>query len=480
MSRKVGFCCTLLALSAAGRLVAAPRPVAVSVAVERGEDFASERAKLHSKFADGLYEVGKWCHKKKWYQERDRLWNAALEVAPDHLRVRKALGFERRRDGSWERRKEREPQRNRGRVDFDAIEARTAEVLAQWREATYALLDKYGEQVSDEDRRAEYALVLARFPDDERAHKALGHVPGWAGHPWVSPAARASHDRREALEKLIARARKVDASPEPVELRDYEQGLAWEASGKSEKARVFSREGAKEVREALGIARAVESLMQEGLEVEVELPEGLTCYLVGSNEDLIEVAKAHPAEDGPGLEEVGSLWLDWHTLVIWGEDRELRLEGVSRQLVSWCLRRRYQLGTEQGWAWEGIGLYLSFRICGTRRRFYSGDNDYTRSGGREDLHDPRVNWLKEAKTILGNSPPKLAYVLGKSVDQLSERELLIAYALGAYLVEVHPSELLKALPRLPSEPATQVLEETLGLNPDALTKALTAWLGELY
>lgn len=479
---------TPLLLVLAPALAGAPEPeatlsdlAAAEVAPHPLEDFEEARAKVRRELADGLYETGKWCHKKKWYQERDRLYREAIEVEPSHLKARKALGYERRRDGSWELKKEQEEQRNRGRVDLEAIEERAAKALDDWREATHELLEDYAATVTDAQRREEYQLICDRFPDDEAAHKGLGHVPGWEGRPWVSKAVRASYDRRKQLKEIVSREREVGRAMEDLEPREFEAGLTWEASGKNARARAFSRIGAEDAKAALELAYAAQSLVNEGCGIDVELPEGLTFYLVEDNAQLIEVAQAHPESAADGLDGVGSFWLDWRSMVTWGEDTTIRVDAVARQTVSWLLRHKYKLSVKQGWAWEGIGLYLSFRVCGTRLRFFVRESDYVGAEGRsDDLRNPEANWLKLAKDVLQKQPPNMKFLLGKDVNSLTERDLLVAYALGAYLVEGRKAELPKILSRITTEPSTVVLQEELGLDPDQLGKELRRWLEALY
>ena len=473
---------TTLLLVLAPALASAPVPdLAAEAAPPLAEDFEEARAKVRKQLADGLYETGKWCHKKKWYQERDRLYGEAIEVAPDHLKARKALGFQRRRDGSWELKEEQEEQRNRGRVELEAIEARAAKVLDEWREETHELLEEHSATVTDEQRREEYELICDRFPGDEVAHRGLGHVPGWEGRPWVSKTVRASFDRRKELKDIVSRERKAGEAMEDLEPREYEASLIWEASGKNVRARAFSRIGKEDAKAALELAYAAQSLINEGCGIDVELPEGLTFYLVEDNAQLVEVAQAHPESSADGLEEVGSFWLDWRSMVTWGEDTTIRVDAVSRQTVSWLLRHKYKLSVKQGWAWEGIGLYLSFRVCGTRLRFFVRETDYVRTEGRsDDLRNPQANWLKLARDVLQKQPPNMKFLLGKDVNSLTERDLLVSYALGAYLVEGRKAELPKILARITTEPSTQVLQEELGLDPDQLAKELRRWLEALY
>lgn len=445
------------------------------------EDFEGARKKVRKKLADGLYELGKWCHKKKWYQERDRIYGEAIEADPDHLKARKALGFKRLRDGTWQRKEELEPMRNMGSVELEEIEARAVKVLDDWREATHELLADYADEVSAQQRRSEYQLIVDRFPEDEVAHKGLGHVPGWEGRPWVSTTVKASYERRKVLKEIVAKGKVAGTKVQDLEPRDFEAKLTWEASGRNERARAFSRTGQEDVQAALELAYAAQSLLNEGCGIEVKLPEGLTFYLLEDNAQLVEVATAHPECSAEGLEGVGSFWMDWRSMVTWGEDTTIRVDAVARQTVSWLLRHKFQLSTKQGWAWEGLGLYLSFRVSGTRLRFFVRESDYAGGPDRSgDLRDPAANWLRLAKDVLQGTPPSMKFLLGKDVNGLTERDLLVAYALGAYLVEGHKDKVPRILTRVVSEPSTLVLEEELGLTAEALTKELRRWLVALY
>lgn len=472
----------LLSAAAPSLHVEPARPVApgVPVLVDSIADFEKERAKVHGDLADGLYEVGKWCHKKKWYAERDRIYREVLLFDPDHRSARKALGFERKRDGSWVVKDEPEAERNRGRVDLDAIDEKMADALEEWRVATHELLGEHASELSEEQKRAEYQLIVDRFDDDEVAHKALGHVPGWKGKPWVSPEFKNSYERRKSLKEIVDAALKSGAKVEELEAREFEAELTWVKSGKNSRARAFARVAEEDVVVAVALAQAAEALVQKGLELDVELPEGLTLYMMEDNAQLIEVAAAHPEFEATGLDGVGALWLDWRSMVTWGEETVIRADAVSRQTVSWLLKHKYGLLPKQGWAYEGVGLYLSYRTCGTRLRFYVSDNDYGDGADRSDmLRDPNVDWLDLALDVMVKEPPNLAFVLGKEAPSLTEKELLVSYALGAYLVEARPEDLKTILSRITKEPSTVVLEEVLGKDLDGIGAELRRWLKAL-
>jgi len=48
-------------------------------------------------------------------------------------------------------------------------------------------------------------------------------------------------------------------------------------------------------------------------------------------------------------------------------------------------------------------------------------------------------WLRGARGVLeGSDPPKLHFVLGADVNRMTQRDMLLSYALAAYLLEAHP------------------------------------------
>lgn len=445
------------------------------------------RAELDEELADALYSLGKWCHKKRWYGERDRRYRQAIEADPDHKKARRALGYERRRDGTWDRDEPYEPQRNERRLDREDLAERVKEELEDWHEGVHELLAEHGDALSEEDRHELWQRVVRYYPEDEVAREALGHVVGWDGETWVSPEVMRSYERRKELAALMGRAREAGATVEPLEPREFEAKLTWSDSGRNDRARAFVHvdpdgegEDQGDVKHAAVYAHAAEVLMNEGLGIEVELPEGLTYYLVEDEQQLVEVARAHPTASHAGLEGVGAAWLDWRSMVTWGETTPVRQDAVSRQTVSWLLKHRFELTPRQGWAFEGIGLYLSYTVCGTRLRFFVRESEYGSVEERTDmLRDPKVDWLSLALEVMHRKPPDLKFLLGKDVNNLSERDLLVSYALGAYLVEGRHEELPAILSRLPKEPATVVLEDVLGLGPDELADELLQWLEAL-
>ena len=189
--------------------------------------------------------------------------------------------------------------------------------------------------------------------------------------------------------------------------------------------------------------------------------------------------------DKEAIESVSSFWLDWHTLSVVDQEKPSRMDGVSRQCMAWLLKDRFGISSRHGWVFEGVGLYLSYRVVGTRLGIFVRESKYTSEGSPEDLlarlRGSRSNWFRIAHEVLNSEyKPNFAFMLGKDVNNLTGEELMYGYVLSAYLLEVFPEKAPDVLKRIGAgdAPAT-VIEETFGAKLDEVERTLLTWLDDV-
>ena len=91
-----------------------------------------------------------------------------------------------------------------------------------------------------------------------------------------------------------------------------------------------------------------------------------------------------------------------------------------------------------------------------------------------------VNWLEEGRRLLsGPNAPHLEFLLGKSVNNMRDEDLLFSYVLAAYLLEGRPKETPTILRRIGAgNHPVKVLEEELGRPLREIEARLLRWLEE--
>ena len=74
-----------------------------------------------------------------------------------------------------------------------------------------------------------------------------------------------------------------------------------------------------------------------------------------------------------------------------------------------------------GWISEGLGLYLSYMLVGTRLSLSVRETEYV--DGKRDpeflrrLRDEKANWLRLAhEALTGETKPNFVFLLGKDVN----------------------------------------------------------------
>jgi hypothetical protein len=162
-------------------------------------------------------------------------------------------------------------------------------------------------------------------------------------------------------------------------------------------------------------------------------------------------------------------------------DPAKRLDGAVRHTLIHLLRNAYGIDDRQGWVWEGLGLYLTRELVGTRYTwFVSVLPDPAQDARRVGLLMPASNWMNEAlKLFEGSNPPSLAFTGGRELSQMHVEDMLCAYALAAYFIEGRPQETPDLLRRIGSGDTTAAAVQALFKSSmEDLQERVTRWLKE--
>lgn len=467
------------------------------------DELDAELAKLRTLLVTEVEALATEAHGRKLYLQRDRVYAGLIELEPDHAVARRALGFRRDRSGAWEQRSYREP-RDRGKGGaLEEFWALRAERTGGIRDRVLALLDGVGAARRERELRA----WILMDPADPVLRAAVGEALGPQGRWLLTDSVRAL-ERRAALVARAETARAAAPAPRPwTAPATVSAATALRSQLQTPVARLGGRCSEEEA------ARCLEAIwiLQDLLDSKVLPPpppkvlqrgnlrkvrtqqiawrDDFTVYLLEDSADVPGLLGAFPdlAQAERDLyPKLTSGWLEGaRVLGVWSPGEAARRDALARQFVGCWLRDHFGLSTRQGWAWEGFGLYLGHLAVHTRLTFFIRETDYVEQGSgpnlTERLRATDADWLAMLAEVLESErAPKLGFMLGKDVNGMDQRELLLAHGLAAWLIEARPEEAATVLLRMgKGQDPANVLEEVLGMRLPRLERHLMRWVKEV-
>jgi len=465
-----------------------PAVLLLAVVVRAGampETYAATRRA----FVERLEALAAWCQKSQLYLDRNRTYELILRFEPDHAEARKGLRYV-QREGVWVRPATYTPPKNRNAKAEPEYGPQRAAAARQFADDVIAALEKEGAAWSPSARSAAIADVLFVAPDDERAHALSGEVKSdgrWIPADVVSGGAR----RKELVE--AARAA-LAAVPEPRKVEigpDAQLGPAWTDAVETDAWRVVATTGLEEARKAAAIATASEPLFKACFGVAVEDKRDQVYYMMANQSDFQSVLDHHPRstpEIRKFAREVGSAWLP-RTAILLAHNTEAvtRIELAARQPVAGLMLRTFGITAKQGWAYEGVGLYLTELLTSTHTTYTIRPSEYARDDRRDKtelwttIRDARADWFEVARGLVQEKKcPDLIDLMSKDVNLMDAADLVYSYVVAAYLLEAHPKEapgLLKAIGEK-KVAFHDAVPQALGVDVPTLDAHVRAWLAE--
>ncbi|MDP6537968.1 MAG: hypothetical protein QF410_00320 [Planctomycetota bacterium] len=457
-------------------------------ATAQSEEFERGHAAATVELIGALEEVAAWCTKKKLFASRAGLYRSILEFDDDHEQARRGLGYKRDREGAWVA-----PRKPRVPRDFDkrALEefpSRRREVVAAFRNRVLELLAEHEEELDVARARSVRDQLLVLDPDDEVVRSGRGEVR--RGEGWVLGETPRATERRGGFSPL-ARAL-LEGVPAPVAVqpnaREAAFGIEWTACLTGGGVRILGTCPPDELARVLRVLLAQRSFVNEILGLEAEFPSRFTAYALTGADQGRRFVEAHPDADESIRrfmdELVAGAVPGSHDVASWCDESANRLDSLARLGLQFLLGDAFGIDGDQGWAFEGFGLYITRELVGTRLTWFVKPSDYLLpeedAALRRRLLQHETDWYVEAARILaGERPPKLVYTLGRSVNTLTTEDMLLSYVLAAYLLEARPKEAISILGRIGNgEVSTVVVEQVLGLDLAELGRRLRRWLDE--
>jgi hypothetical protein len=439
------------------------------------QSLEAERQAVRARFAGEVEELAEWAQEHRLYLQRDRLYGALLALQPEHAEARRFLRYRRTRDG-WEQQKYSPPQ-DRGTEFVAEYGARRAALESAWGAALKGLAERHAAAGRERGDAWLYDDLLILAPDNAQARNRRSEVQAEEG--WILQETSAGRARRAHLQRRAAELR--GALPTVEGARPAADALAGWREARLPVARVVAAELNAEALGILALAQGAAGLFREVFDEAPILPEDLTVYVL----DAPEAKREFLARRGDPMvrslaEAHDSLWLPRSsTLVLCGPSKEIRRDHAVRQLIERMLRDSYGIGSDAAWALEGFSLRLG--------ELLAGSTELARNTGSDAAGKKGASPWREARALLAAEPhPRLARLFGVQAQDLAREDVLLSYAFACYLIEARPGKLARLLDALGRGAAGEgspdvgaVLEQELGLAPDALDAHLARWAAEM-
>tara|TARA_R110002126_G_scaffold4409_14_gene23208 strand:+ start:6441 stop:7865 length:1425 start_codon:yes stop_codon:yes gene_type:complete len=436
-----------------------------------------------------LVELADRCQKDRNFLQRNVTYELLITLEPDHKEARKTLGYK------WDRKEETwtPPKRPKTPKDKDpalaleVMEARDV-VLTGHRDRVLAALAKAPDLPKDR-RLAIVKSVIQLLPDDATLRAAAGQVKH--KDKWIDESTARSLTIREQREARIKELKKEIGEPESTTSTPAEDALGQTWSGKLKTAnlRILGTCSKTELTKIATYSQATVSYLNEIFKTE-PIKNANLYVLLGDG------SKNSFMDKWPGLEpdkrtlykQLFAVYLDFDNLASIAPTDDKRLDAAVRLNVYRHLNHNWNVYEKHGWVNEGFGMYLTWQITGTRLVFFVRDTEYTDPNQLElndlnkKLREGNVDWLKLAKKQLtGKKRVNLSFMLGRDVNQLTPEDLLISYALAAYILETQEPAVVTRIMKLIGEgqPSAAVLEEELKVKLPKLPETLATWLDEI-
>ena len=476
-----------LALGPAARTSAAAplQPVTTEPTTNDGgpDLWRAELEAAQAELVEGLEDLATWCSNRKLYASRDRVLEQILLFQPDHSKARKGLKHTQDADGAWHPPEKPASSKDYKKRDIPKMEERHAEVVASYRDACLGVLRAQELDPLQAEGAELLQSLLWLDADDEEVHGLQGEVRD--GERWVLTETLTARDRRAVLREHQQKA--LGASGKAVKrskaAEDEEAlGVAWRHVMASDKVRALGTGDETEVLKVAQASHAVGEFFRGVFECDTEHWDASRIFVLANDGERDVFLSNHPKVPPEARETyaalVGTGFPESADVVMWNDEMLHRLDSSTRMTMGSFLFQTFGTTAEHGWVWEGFGMYLTWRLIGTRLTWYSpgvgSDADL-----RIRLADPQAKWMNEAYQLMKGQPAALETFLHKGLAEMDARDMLLSYVLAAYLVEGRPKEVPTLLLRVgQGEPAAEVLSEVSGLPLDVLEARFRRWLTE--
>jgi hypothetical protein len=434
--------------------------------------------------------LAKWCTSSKLIKSRAQICEAILHFEPENEKARRWLKHERDEQGRWVRPKDQREPKNYNPDAIGTFRKRRAEIAGRFTEPLLRLLE--AGKVSPLSRHRTLKAILAADPDNARGRELSGEER--EDGSWLLSESITARLRRRQL-RLVARAEiggVVDPTSVEPTAAEKKLGIRWQAAYDGTDWRCVGSVASQELLRAARIAEAARPVFEAVFEIPTRRRRHSTFYLLRGPTDAQAMFGAHAAfsdKDREYYRRLAGAWIPGTTdFVQWGTQEETRIDAVTRMVCSFLMAGNLSIEKRPGWAVEGVGIYLTHLLTGTRRTLL-----VRRTGYHEQREDPTekldlwertqmpgADWLGLVRDLhRARKAPDLRLVMSKDLNQLTIEDVLCAHALAAYLIEGRPDDVVSFLNAVgKGMPMDKVVNEHLRTSVEGLARRLWRWLEE--
>jgi hypothetical protein len=453
---------------------------------DAGADALDDRvAVAKTAFVARLDDVASWCDTQRVFAVRDGVFRRILLLAPDHARARAALKYRRESkagpSGPWVQASDyKEPiDWNKGLVP--EAKQRLADAGAAYRQSVMDALSQAEKEGAIKPARRDEAIerLVDVMPDDAELRRTHGDVESKGR--WVLPETVDAVARRLELRAAVERSAEA-AAPITPDVKSVASGwtFAFAVGGRSVRGTVGSAEGAT----AAKTVRAVEAFCAEVLALKDPPKRPRAIVLVADRGQAKKFLRERSAdaETLATVDHVSSLWTKDSDLVIFNTDAEERRESVVRQLIDVYLDVR-TVGVTRGWVSEGVGQRLMWHFLGRHGMpflAFEGTDRPTDERDAAPLPARGSPWLRAAYEATDRGGPAgFRLLFTRALNAFHSADALMAYGLGAYLLEARPDSFVSFLQAAGTlEGPDEVCQSALNVDADVLYWRVRRWLSE--
>jgi hypothetical protein len=451
-------------------------------------DAVARFRKARAEVVERLEAFATWCGSNNCPGDRDRAYETVLEIEPDDASARKALHYERGKDGKWRRSGQGSSSQTDPARAADVADRRDAAVR-ELRDAALSLLFEADVPFDVRERAVDDLLVVDPSSPEGRSANHEKNVDG----KWLLEETVVARRRRGELTKAVADARRAASQPTKSAPSAEETAIVPNCGPAFRNAavRVVGGPGTGEAEEVARVIEALGRVYADALGDPAPKYAAYRVWLFASHDDGLAAMDRDPRftqEERTFNRIGGSGWCSKaFECFVWQETPEDRVEVSMRQTLGAHMRATYGVDAKNGWAFEGVGQWFSDVVVGRHRCFFVRPTDYSRQADpalielRRRLMLPESDWLAEARD-LERSPrwPDMRVLLGRDVNALTLEDSLAAYALARFFIEGRPphetSDVMRCVAKGGNPDAW--IGPRLGMTLEHLDRRLRRWVRE--
>jgi hypothetical protein len=442
----------------------------------------SDAAKEHARIADYL-DVAKM---HKWARGEDE---RAMKLNPENENARKRLGYKKEGD-TWVKdpganvereNKKKGADETRIRGDYDAKLASLAKEAAKDFYECGLFARKHG---LDSEAQEAFGLCLEYEPDNEKAHKELGHEKGPSG--WMTKADKA---QKEAFKGEVGKAPKGEPDKEATE---FEKGLELKHEHrKSPKAFIESPHmDQKKLERMIQLCEHTQAMFARTFKSEPP-PKPLHLVILKEKkhheiyidkffEGTAEIKKLMKGTAGSQQPEVcrAQWWQSTHPDAV-AEDWVVH---YTCHLLTYHLLGDHG-GGKRPWLHEAIAYYFTVEVLDSIKTYcvnFAGTGmDDAKKVFSDSKNWPGIirKWMKE-----GNDP-NINAVIKAILNDLDPPRLVKAWSLLDFFIKDHPDKLVEAIGKMRADlgdNGERAIKEVFGWTLEELDGQWRTWAKRKY